>query len=112
MPPIGAAMAAAGLQVSETWVYWTRRIRVEDFLTDLRSHSYVASMPEAAADALLDRERGEILRVFPDGNMTIPMRVYPAVGVKSLTHRAVPTLTEPTGLQDLKHLAVGLTEGA
>ncbi|GIH23706.1 methyltransferase [Acrocarpospora phusangensis] len=112
MPPIGAAMAAAGLRVSETWVHWTRHVHVEDFLTDLRSHSYVAAMPETAADELIARERGELLRVFPDGDMTIPMRVYLAVGVKPLTHREPPALTEPTGLRELKQLAVGLTEGA
>lgn len=83
MPPIAAAMSDAGLAVAETWVGWTRSVRLEDFLTDLHSHSYIASMDAAEATEILARERGELGRVFPDGRLTVPMRVYLAVGRRS-----------------------------
>jgi SAM-dependent methyltransferase len=83
MPPIAAAMADAGLSVSETWVSWTRGVRLDDFLTDLRSHSYVASLESRAVEELLARERAELGRVFADGRLTVPMRVYLATGRKS-----------------------------
>ncbi|MEV7805211.1 class I SAM-dependent methyltransferase [Microbispora sp. NPDC088329] len=82
MPPIAAAMSDAGLAVAETWVDWTRSVPLEDFLTDLRSHSYIASMEGGVATELLARERAELGRVFPDGRLTVPMRVYLAVGRK------------------------------
>ncbi|GAB3132682.1 class I SAM-dependent methyltransferase [Microbispora hainanensis] len=80
MPPIAAAMSDAGLAVADTWVGWTRSVRLEDFLTDLRSHSYMASMDGDVVTELLARERAELGRVFPDGRLTVPMRVYLAVG--------------------------------
>lgn len=80
MPPIAAAMSDAGLVVAKTWVDWTRSVRLEDFLTDLRSHSYMARMESDVVTELLARERAELGRVFPDGRLTVPMRVYLAVG--------------------------------
>ncbi|WP_327048490.1 class I SAM-dependent methyltransferase [Microbispora sp. NBC_01189] len=88
MPPIAAAMSGdgpggafgSGLDVAETWVTWTRSVRLEDFLTDLRTHSYMASMDGDVVADLLARERAELGRVFPDGRLTVPMRVYLAVG--------------------------------
>lgn len=80
MPPIAAAMAAAGLGVTDAWVYWTRRVNLDDFLTDLRSHSYVAALEPEIADRLVERERDELGRVFDDGDLIVPMRVYLAVG--------------------------------
>ncbi|MEU6412385.1 methyltransferase domain-containing protein [Microbispora sp. NPDC046933] len=82
MPPIAAAMSDAGLAVAETWIDWTRSVRLEDFLTDLRSHSYMARMEVDVVTELLARERAELGRVFPDGRLTVPMRVYLAVGRK------------------------------
>ncbi|MEV1200106.1 SAM-dependent methyltransferase, partial [Microbispora rosea] len=80
MPPIAAAMSDAGLAVADTWVDWTRSVRLEDFLVDLRSHSYMARMEGDVVAELLARERAELGRVFPDGRLTVPMRVYLAVG--------------------------------
>jgi SAM-dependent methyltransferase len=80
MPPIAEAMAGAGLGVAETWVEWTRSVLLDDFLTDLRSHSYVARLDEGEADELVARERGELRKVFADGRLTVPMRVYLATG--------------------------------
>ncbi|GII52486.1 methyltransferase [Planotetraspora thailandica] len=82
MPPIADAMGEAGLQVGETWVHWTRGVLLDDFLTDLRSHSYVATLAPEAADEVMSREGAELGKVFPDGRMTVPMRVYLAVGRK------------------------------
>ncbi|WP_244360075.1 class I SAM-dependent methyltransferase [Microbispora triticiradicis] len=91
MPPLAAAMsgggldgglggAGAGLDVAETWVTWTRSVPLEDFLTDLRTHSYMASMDGDVVADLIARERAELGRVFPGGRLTVPMRVYLAVG--------------------------------
>jgi ubiquinone/menaquinone biosynthesis C-methylase UbiE len=83
MPPIADAMTAAGLAVRETWVGWTRSVRLDDFLTDLRSHSYVARLDGGEVEELVNRERAEIGRVFADGRLTVPMRVYLATGRQS-----------------------------
>ncbi|GAA1292725.1 methyltransferase [Planotetraspora silvatica] len=80
MPPIAEAMADAGLRIEETWVHWTRGVLLDDFLTDLRSHSYVAILDTEAMEELMARERAELFKVFGDGRMTVPMRVYLAVG--------------------------------
>ncbi|MET9339450.1 class I SAM-dependent methyltransferase [Nonomuraea sp. NPDC003804] len=71
---------AEALPVEERWLRWTRRVAVDAFLLDLRSHSYMATMPAEAADELVALQRAELLRVFPDGVLTVPMRVYLAVG--------------------------------
>lgn len=82
MPPIAEAMAEAGLLVAQTWVEWTRSVSLEGFLTHLRSLSYVAALDDRAVAELLARERAELVRVFPDGRLTVPMRVYLATGRK------------------------------
>ncbi|ETK35407.1 class I SAM-dependent methyltransferase [Microbispora sp. ATCC PTA-5024] len=80
MPPIAEAMGDAGLDVAETWVGWTRSVLLDDFLTDLRSHSYVARLDAGEAGELVARERAELAKVFADGRLTVPMRVYLATG--------------------------------
>jgi SAM-dependent methyltransferase len=80
MPPMAPALRTMNLAVAETWVHWTRRVEVEVFLTDLRSHSFVASLGPPRADDLITRERAELTRVFPGQRLTIPMRVYLVVG--------------------------------
>lgn len=82
LPAIGRAMAAAGLDVRERWVYWTRHVAIDVFLTNLRSHSYMARLDPVQADELIERERAEFLRAFPGGDLVVPMRVYLAVGRK------------------------------
>ncbi|GAB1824564.1 class I SAM-dependent methyltransferase [Herbidospora sp. RD11066] len=82
LPAIATAMAEAGLDVHDQWIYWTRHVAVETFLTNLRSHSYMARLDPAEADELIERERAEVLRVFPGGDLVVPMRVYLAVGRK------------------------------
>ncbi|MGI5267854.1 class I SAM-dependent methyltransferase [Nonomuraea sp. CA-218870] len=75
-PPIAAAFEVVG----ERWMPWTRLVGIEEFLLGLRSHSYMAAMPEAEADALVERQRAELVKEFPGGVMSVPMRVYLAVG--------------------------------
>ncbi|WP_066366250.1 class I SAM-dependent methyltransferase [Herbidospora mongoliensis] len=82
LPAIARAMAEAGLDVHDRWVHWTRHVAIETFLTNLRSHSYMARLDPARADELIERERTEVLRVFPGGDLVVPMRVYLAVGRK------------------------------
>ncbi|MCA2224141.1 class I SAM-dependent methyltransferase [Nonomuraea aurantiaca] len=76
VPPIAAALDV----VEERWIAWTRLIGIEDFLLDLRSHSYMAALSPEAADELVARQRVELRKVFPEGVMHVPMRVYLAVG--------------------------------
>jgi hypothetical protein len=40
----------------------------------------MAAMSPQAADALVERQRVELLKVFPEGVLSVPMRVYLAVG--------------------------------
>ncbi|GAA2407591.1 class I SAM-dependent methyltransferase [Nonomuraea africana] len=80
LPEWRVPQIAAALRVEERWLHWTRLVAVEEFLLDLRSHSYMAALTQEAADELVDRQRAELIRVFPDGLLTVPMRVYLAVG--------------------------------
>lgn len=73
-------MASAFDLVEERWVPWTRMIGIEDFLLDLRSHSYMAVLPGEAADELVGRRRAELAAAFPEGLLAVPMRTYLAVG--------------------------------
>ncbi|WP_084958749.1 class I SAM-dependent methyltransferase [Thermoactinospora rubra] len=70
----------AVLDVSERWVPWTRLVGIEEFLLGLRSHSYMAALDPAAADELVEGQRELLRREFPDGMLSVPMRVYLAVG--------------------------------
>ena len=76
VPPIAAAMEV----VEERWIAWTRLVGIEDFLLNLRSHSYMAALAPGAADDLVARQRAELRKVFPEGVLYVPMRVYLAVG--------------------------------
>ncbi|MFD1934627.1 class I SAM-dependent methyltransferase [Nonomuraea mangrovi] len=80
LPEWNVPQIAAALPVEERWLRWTRLVAVDDFLLDLRSHSYMVTMPQEAADELVAMQRAELLRVFPEGVLTVPMRVYLAVG--------------------------------
>jgi ubiquinone/menaquinone biosynthesis C-methylase UbiE len=76
VPPIAAAFEL----VEERWIPWTRLITIEDFLVDLRSHSFMAVLSPEAADELVGRQRAALGREFPAGVLSVPMRVYLAVG--------------------------------
>ncbi|MFC4591327.1 class I SAM-dependent methyltransferase [Sphaerisporangium corydalis] len=83
VPPVAAVMTRAGLPVQEAWIHWTRTVGVEDFLLDLRSHSFVASLGAGRVESLIGRERTELTRVFAQGELTVPMRVYLAIARKA-----------------------------
>ncbi|MFI7702941.1 class I SAM-dependent methyltransferase [Nonomuraea sp. NPDC049480] len=76
VPPIASAFEV----IEERWIPWTRLVGIEDFLLDLRSHSYMAALSPEAADALVRRQRAELREEFPEGVLSVPMRVYLAVG--------------------------------
>lgn len=76
VPPIAEAFEV----VAERWIPWTRLAGIEEFLLGMRSHSYMAELPPQAADALVERRRAELRRTFPGGVVSVPMRVYLAVG--------------------------------
>lgn len=76
VPPIAAAFEV----IEERWIPWTRLIGIEQFLLDLRSHSYMAALSPERADELVGRQRAELRKEFPEGVLSVPMRVYLAVG--------------------------------
>jgi ubiquinone/menaquinone biosynthesis C-methylase UbiE len=76
VPPIASAFEV----IEERWIPWTRLVGIEDFLLDLRSHSYMAALSPEAADNLVNWQRAELRKAFPEGVLSVPMRVYLAVG--------------------------------
>ncbi|MEV4469961.1 class I SAM-dependent methyltransferase [Nonomuraea salmonea] len=76
VPPIASAFEVVG----ERWIPWTRLVGIEHFLLDLRSHSYMAALSPERADEVVGRRRAELRAAFPEGVLSVPMRVYLAVG--------------------------------
>ncbi|GAB2963211.1 class I SAM-dependent methyltransferase [Nonomuraea fastidiosa] len=76
VPPIASAFEVVG----ERWIPWTRLVGIEHFLLDLRSHSYMAALSPERADEVVARRRAELRAAFPEGVLSVPMRVYLAVG--------------------------------
>jgi SAM-dependent methyltransferase len=57
-------------------VPWVRHVTVDDWLTDQRSHSYVAALPDADREQLM-RDLGAILHArFPNGSMEVPYETW------------------------------------
>ncbi|MGW0701899.1 class I SAM-dependent methyltransferase [Streptomyces sp. NPDC002867] len=65
----GAARLPDGVPCAEHRLYWTRRVPLDTHLANLGSHSLFLVAGKAAARAFLDRERAELLRLFPDGSV-------------------------------------------
>ncbi|MFB4269056.1 class I SAM-dependent methyltransferase [Nonomuraea sp. GTA35] len=76
VPPIASSFEV----IEERWIPWTRLIGIEDFLLDLRSHSYMAALSPDRADEVVERQRAALRAEFPEGLLSVPMRVYLAVG--------------------------------
>jgi SAM-dependent methyltransferase len=57
-------------------VPWVRRLRVDQWITDFKSHSYVAALPTVAATQLLERLRTLAVDRFPDGAMSVPYETW------------------------------------
>ena len=53
-------------------VAWDRRVTVEDWLVDLRSHSYVIDLGEPEAAGLIADVESILRSRFTDGTMTVP----------------------------------------
>jgi SAM-dependent methyltransferase len=53
-------------------VAWDREVTVEDWLIDLRSHSYVIDLGEPAAALLIADVEALLRRTFTDGTMVVP----------------------------------------
>jgi hypothetical protein len=51
---------------------WTRRPRIDEWLTDQRSHSYVAALAPADRDRLLSQIAGIVTARFPDRQLSVP----------------------------------------
>ncbi|MEV4331595.1 class I SAM-dependent methyltransferase [Streptomyces sp. NPDC049597] len=64
----GAARALPdGVPRAERRLHWSRRVPLGTHLDNLGSHSLFLVAGRDAARAFLDRERAELLRLFPDG---------------------------------------------
>jgi SAM-dependent methyltransferase len=55
---------------------WVRHITVDDWLTDQRSHSYVARLDDASREMLLDQLSSIVRRGFPGGDMVVPYETW------------------------------------
>ncbi len=53
-------------------VPWDRQVTVDEWLTDLRSHSYVIDLNSAERTELLAAVRAVLSQSFPDGLMLVP----------------------------------------
>lgn len=68
------ALAGSGLFLppQRHVVAWQRHVSIEDWLTDLRSHSYVIDLGEPLATRLITDVESILQGSFPDGAMTVP----------------------------------------
>ena len=74
----GADLRGSGLfDVGERWTFrWGRETSVQQWLTDDRSKSYIASLPEPARIALLTAIQETITKSFPNGRMRVPYETW------------------------------------
>ncbi|KUL48216.1 methyltransferase [Streptomyces violaceusniger] len=79
---VAGLLAPFGLDTRSGTVRWSRTITVEDRLRTLGSHSYLAVMSAAEADAVLSSERVELLARFPDGVLVEPFVVDVTVALR------------------------------
>jgi SAM-dependent methyltransferase len=68
------ALAASGLflALQRHVIAWERRVTIEDWLVDLRSHSYVIDLGEPAKGRLIADVEALLRQSFKDGTMTVP----------------------------------------
>ena len=79
----GADVDASGFTVRDRiTVRWTRSMTVDQQLTDNASHSYIAALPPAERDRLLDALRQAYDDCFPDGTMTVPLETWLWIGTR------------------------------
>jgi SAM-dependent methyltransferase len=74
----GATVAVPGRFVvgARTTIPWVREIRVDAWLTDQASHSYVVALPGRRRAALLGELRALLEERFPDGVMSVPYETW------------------------------------
>ena len=63
-------------------VAWTREVTIDDWLVDLRSHSYVAALGHRAAKRVLMDVRSLLCEEFPTGTMLVPYETWLWIGQK------------------------------
>lgn len=61
-------------------VRWSRRMTVDDQLTDDASHSYIAALDDRERRALLEDLRSTYEAAFPAGVMTVPLETWFWIG--------------------------------
>ena len=78
----GAKAAGSGLfsVQGRITVPWTRHLRIDQWITELRSASYVAALPKPDGAELLDVLRNLSSRRFYDGDMTVPYETWLWIG--------------------------------
>jgi SAM-dependent methyltransferase len=80
IPPMSESLETVGVSPFLAEVRWTWRVPLETFLTGVHSWSYVARLGRAGADAVVERERAVLSRLFADGMVVRPHLVHLAVG--------------------------------
>jgi SAM-dependent methyltransferase len=61
-----------GLRTKRVVLRWARSVPVETHLLDLRSRSYIASLPRPVLEAFIANERAVLTATFPDGMLEVP----------------------------------------
>jgi SAM-dependent methyltransferase len=75
-----SALFSVGERVEIAWV---RKVSVETWLTEERSKSYVASLPDAKREGLLSAIDRIASNSFPNGQMTVPYETWLWIGQKA-----------------------------
>jgi len=90
----GAGLAASGhFNVSERiTVPWERSISVDHWLTDQRSHSYIADLAEPDREAVMGRLAAIVHDGFPDGAMAIRYETWLWIADRRPVSAPVPVL--------------------
>lgn len=80
VPQVSESLETVGMSTFLAEVRWTWRVPLETYLTGVRSWSYVARLGQPGVDAVVEHERAELSRLFPDGIVVRPHLVHLAVG--------------------------------
>ena len=70
MNVVTGALEPYGLRLGTAVLRWERQVPLDLMITDLRSKSYFAVLPEERREAVLAVERAALLAEFPDGVVT------------------------------------------
>ena len=74
----GEELTRSGLfgRSQRTVVPWVRQVSIDRWLTDTRSHSFVAALAPKAQDQLVGVFAGLLFDAFPDGEIRVPYETW------------------------------------